>query len=299
MRNLTSTAAALALALSTIAAAQTYSVRTYPLEQLALAPGLVELSPNYLTLLEFPDTVQSVATGRSDLIDVTVDGRRIILRPTRTTGKTDLLVQVSGETAMFTIEIIEGNGMPRRYVLAPPEQPDPIVRGTTPNDEPSPTTDDEPSPTTDDEPSPTTNGELDPAPTPHDEPHTDGTPVDMRGASTTVAGERVPFEFTTEVDIRNDHELVFRYRLTNNGDTPIANDGTRLRILDENDRSIPHALIRMNPDGTLNRIGANKTEYGTVRIPNPPTGEFRIEWPLVEIGPGNTYVIDEILTRLE
>ncbi len=281
MRNLTSTVAALALALSAIAAAQTFSVRTYPLEQLALAPGLVELSPNYLTLLEFPDSVQSVATGRSDLIDVTVDGRRIILRPTRTTGKTDLIVQVSGETAMFALEIVEGNGMPRRYVLMPPEQPEPVVRGTTPADEPAPVADDEPA--ADD----------------GDAPAVQGTPVDMSEAgATTIAGERVPFEFTTEVDIRNDHELVFRYRLTNNGGTPIANDGTRLRIFDEDDRSIPHSLIRMNPDGTLNRIGASKTEYGTVRIPNPPAGEFRVEWPIVEIGPGSTYVIDEILTRL-
>ena len=282
MRNLISAIAALALCAA--AAAQTYSVRTYPLEQLALAPGLVELSPNYLTLLEFPDAVQSVATGRSDLIDVTVDGRRIILRPTRTTGKTDLIVQVAGETAMFTIDIIEGNGMPRRYVLAAPEQPEPVVRATSPADAPPPAPEPAPEPVT-------------PAPGVAPTPPVAETPAPE--TATTVAGERVPFEFRTDVDVRNEHELVFRYRLTNNGDAPIANDGSRLVVLDENDRSVPYVLIRMNPDGTLNRVGAHKTEFGTVRIPNPPAGDLRVEWPIVEIGPGNTYTIDDILTQLQ
>lgn len=277
MRNLTIAFAAFAFALTTIATAQTYSTRTYPLEQLSLAPGLIELSPNYLTLLEFHDTVQSVATGRSDLIDVTVDGRRVILRPTRTTGKTDLIVQVSGETAMFALEIIEGNGMPRRYVIVAPERPEPVVRASTPSDEPAPTQ--EP-------PAPASNAG-------------DATqPAALQAPHSSVAGQRVPFEFHATVDVRNEHELVFRYRLTNNGNDPIANDGSRLRILDPNDASIPYALIRMNPDGTLNRVNPGKTEYGTVRVPNPPSGELRLEWPVVEIGPGNTYVIDDILTRI-
>src|SRR5690606_8879340 len=97
---------ALALALAALAAtaaAREGAVTEYPLHQLNVQPGLLALGPNCLTLLEFPDLVETVATGRADLIQVEVDDNRILLRPTRSNGRTDLIVKVSGVNALFTI----------------------------------------------------------------------------------------------------------------------------------------------------------------------------------------------------
>ncbi len=284
-------------ALVTIASAQAYAVRTYSLDLLGQSPGPIKLSPNYLSILEFGDAIQSAATGRSDLIQTSVDGRRIILRPPRTTGNTDLIVQVGGHTALFTVEITDVDGMPRRYVIESPEP-----------DEPSPHTvaqaeanaADAESAEGESEAAAGVEGETAPEATSSPEaeaPQRD--PGGQAGDLATVSGDDVPFLFGTSVDVRNDFELVFRYTLENQGGHPIANDGTRLVILDENDETVHHTLVRMNPDGTVNRIGAGTTEYGTIRVPRPPSGELRVEWPIVEIGPGTTYTIDEIVARIQ
>src|SRR5690554_957972 len=98
----------LVLALATLiptAAAQDVVVKEYALNQLNSTPGALNLSPNFLTLLEFPDLVETVSTGRADLIQVEVDDNRILLRPTRTNGRTDLIVKVAGVNALFRVEI--------------------------------------------------------------------------------------------------------------------------------------------------------------------------------------------------
>ena len=289
----------------TIASAQGFALTTYNIEELGMRPGLIELSPNYLSLLEFEDTIQSAATGRSDLIQTSVDGRRVILRPTRASGRTDLIVQAGGKTAMFSVEIIEGNGTPRRYVIETPPAPEPHTRtetrgpgtnalGWTTPPEPRSTPAPQPAPEMEESPS------LDKELASRGIAGFEGNETNAGGdeASRTVTGRDIPFTFEATVDVRDGYELVFRYTLNNSGQHVIANDSTRLRILDSNDEPVQYTVVRMNPDGALNRINPTKTEYGTVRIPNPPEGELRVNWPIVEIGPGTTYNIDEIVTRI-
>src|SRR5690625_3184298 len=91
----------IAFLIAATAAAQGMVLTTYNIEELGRSPGLIELSPNFLSVIEFEDAVQSAATGRSDLIQTSVDGNTIILRPTRSAGSTDLIVQVGGRTTMF------------------------------------------------------------------------------------------------------------------------------------------------------------------------------------------------------
>jgi hypothetical protein len=55
------------------------------------------------------------------------------------------------------------------------------------------------------------------------------------------------------------------------------------------------------PRGSLNRIFPGEAEYGTVVVTDPPSGKIVLRWPLVEIGPGDEYLLtrelNEGLTR--
>lgn len=301
MRHARMLTALLALLLTTAVSAQGFALYYYNLNDLGRDPGVVKLSPNYLSLIEFDDPIQSAATGRSDLIDVQVDGSRIILRPARSVGKTDLIVQVAGKTALFRIEINEENGSPRRYVVQTPAPPQPVVRTEhrtpTPNSAVPNLTPTEPRTT----PAPTT-----PAPTTppaSEEPPASDVPLiepaePTQPASSTVSGRSVPFSFATTTDVASSEEIVLRYTLKNNGGNIIANDSTRLRILDPKGNPVEYTIVRMNPDGVVNRVRPGYSEYGTIRIANPPSSQLRIQWPIVEIGPGVTYTIDEIVVEL-
>lgn len=293
-RKVTVLLALLLASLATLASAQGFALYEYNLDDLGREPGVVKLSPSYLSLIEFEDPIQTAATGRSDLIDVNVDGSRIILRPARSVGKTDLIVQVAGKTALFRVEISEENGSPRRYVIETPEPPKPVVRTerstplsgrTTSNQQPAN--------------QPAASSERS-APSLQDTyGSTQTNQVEAPQEPTNrVTGKAVPFDFSTTADVVTPDELVLRYTLKNNGANVIANDSTRLRILDTRDNPVEYTIVRMNPDGVVNRIRPNYSEYGTIRIVNPPEDKLRIQWPLVEIGPGVTYTIDEILVDL-
>lgn len=305
MRHTRILTALLALLLSAAVSAQGFALYHFNLDDLGREPGVVKLSPNYLSLIEFDDPIQTAATGRSDLIDVNVDGNRIILRPARSVGKTDLIVQVAGKTALFRVEIAEENGSPRRYVVETPEPPTPIVRtersapaisNTGPVGVPTQTAAPRPA-----APAP----QVPATPSLEDElasrniPGFDqAQPQAQQQPSNRVSGRTVPFSFATEVDVATAEEIILRYTLKNNGGNMIANDSTRLRILDTNGKPVEYTIVRMNPDGVVNRIRPGYSEYGTIRVANPPAANLRIEWPLVEIGPGVTYTIDEIIVEL-
>lgn len=262
---------ALALALAALAAtaaAQEVVVTEYPLDQLNVQPGLLELSPNFLTLLEFPDLVETVATGRADLIQVEVDDNRILLRPTRSNGRTDLIVKVSGVNALFTIEIDGDNGRPRRYVVtkARPQQPAaPQDHAATVNTMPV---------------------------------HEEALGNTQVNAPAAQAPTPPPFEFTYSARLSSDERLTIYYTLRNASGNPIANDGTRLKVVDDLGE-LPYSITRMNPGGTPNRLMPGSEEHGVITAERPHFGQARVQWPVVEQGPGRTYVINELMVNIQ
>lgn len=287
----------IAFLIAATAAAQGMVLTTYNIEELGRSPGLIELSPNFLSVIEFEDAVQSAATGRSDLIQTSVDGNTIILRPTRSAGSTDLIVQVGGRTTMFILRISESNPSPRRYLINTPA-PKPRAASSLDWLQPLGTT--------------SANGlaiEQQPQEAPVAEPETEpvaqqqpaatAEPQSATSAESTVNGSTVPYEFTTVVDVRTGDEIVFRYTLRNTGRNTIVNDNGRLSITTNNGQPVEYTIIRMNPDGLLNRVNPGKTEYGTIRVSNPPATDLQIAWPIVELGPGTTHTIDEIVASLD
>jgi len=257
---------ALALALATLvttAAAQDVVIN-YTLDQLNTQPGKLDLSPNYLTLLEFPDLIETVATGRADLIQVEVDDNRILLRPTRSNGRTDLIVKVSGVNAMFRVEIDGDNGTPRRYVVTAAA----------------------------------------PAPAPAAPENVSTMPMQEEALGAThvnapaEAAPAAPFEFSYSARISSDNRLTIYYTLKNASQNPIANDGTRLKVVDDLGE-LPYSITRMNPGGSQNRLMPGAEEHGVITAERPHFGEARVQWPVVEQGPGRTYIINELMINIQ
>lgn len=299
--------ALLTLLLTSLVAAQGMVLTTFNVEELGRSPGVVELSPNFLSIIEFEDAVQSAATGRSDMIQTSVDGNSIILRPTRSAGSTDLIVQVGGRTTMFVLRISEANPSPRRYMVTSPApvtprsssldwlQPLGSRNGGLITEQPAAEAPVEPAAPAEQAPAPAPVA----APAPEPEPEPEVVAEEATPTENTVNGETVPYEFSTTVDVRSNDEVVFRYTLRNVGANTIVNDNGRLSITTNNGRPVEYSIIRMNPDGLLNRVNPGKTEYGTIRVSNPPSADLQIAWPIVELGPGTTHTIDEIVTSID
>lgn len=108
-----------------------YVLTTYDLSQLDARPGRVTVSPDVLTLLEFDDQVEDVSTARPDALTIEVSGNVIRLRANWRAGSTDLVVTVTNQTAMFTVDIDPESQTTRRYLIEKPKPPVPAGSGTT------------------------------------------------------------------------------------------------------------------------------------------------------------------------
>jgi hypothetical protein len=120
-------AALLAYVLFSTATAQT---ATFYLEDLLRKPATVYISPNYLTVIEVPQKVMRVSTGRPDLFKVEVSRGNVYIATVSTVGTTDLLMEVGPQIAQFKVVVTRGSG-PRRYVVAA-EKPIRIIKKNVP-----------------------------------------------------------------------------------------------------------------------------------------------------------------------
>lgn len=108
-----------------------YVLTTYDLNQLDARPGRILVSPDVLTLLEFDDQVEDVATARPDALTIEVSGNVIRLRANWRAGGTDLVVTVANQTAMFTVDIDPESRTTRRYLIEKPKPPVPASSSAT------------------------------------------------------------------------------------------------------------------------------------------------------------------------
>src|SRR5690606_29771056 len=90
-----------------------------------------------------------------------------------------------------------------------------------------------------------------------------------------------PFEFTYSARLSSDGRLTIYYTLKNASQNPIANDGTRLKVVDDLGE-LPYSVTRMNPGGPPNRLMPGSEEHGVITAERSHFGQARVEWPIVE-----------------
>lgn len=98
--------------------AQTFALRYFELRELFHTPGVVRLSPDYQTVIEFEGlSVERVSSGRSDQITAEVAGNTIRLRANQAIVNTDLTVTAGGQTALFQLKADTQPQTPRIYLV--------------------------------------------------------------------------------------------------------------------------------------------------------------------------------------
>ncbi|MDR7544748.1 MAG: hypothetical protein QN120_10940 [Armatimonadota bacterium] len=111
-------AATVALALVSVpGAVSAQTVRLY-LQRVAQRPAEILLVPGFLTILEFEDAVNAVATGNPSVVQlVDVTGGTVILRPRTGSGATDIVVSVGDVRALFRVRVASQPRTTHKYLI--------------------------------------------------------------------------------------------------------------------------------------------------------------------------------------
>jgi len=85
---------------------------SFGIEELEKHPGIVNLSPGFMTVLQFDEAIQEVKAGNPDLVAAEgskLDPSSIVLRPKLVSGRTDLRITLeTGRVANFVLNIRRG-----------------------------------------------------------------------------------------------------------------------------------------------------------------------------------------------
>ncbi|PZA07415.1 hypothetical protein [Meiothermus sp. Pnk-1] len=243
-------------------------LKTYYAEDLTRVPGIIEVSPGFTTVMDFWDTVSTLASAKGELLRVESAGPRILVSATQKAGQTDLVVEVAGRTLLFTLKIGPGTG-PRRYVIELSR-----ARGSV------------------SAPASTYIPPANPAPV----------PAPAQGASQAPAAPLAPetVRFTTTAQVPSDSKgtVTVFFTLENRGNRTLAADPGRLVITQGGNR-VAYSLKR-EPLRTL--INPGEAQSGLITLENVKPGEISLEWSLVEIGTGRALSLKRSVmagTRIE
>jgi hypothetical protein len=233
-----------------------YTLTTYDADVLETRPGEVVVGTRVQTHLEFTSPIEVASSARSDWFTFETSGNRLSLRANQASGKTDLMVVSGGRVALFILRIDDALDAPRRYLIAHQVTPPPAVgRGAMPG-------------------------------------------ADGYAADGPKGGEgELPawLSFQAEAIGAPNGVLAIQYALANESPYPLATDAVRLRIdhLDATGaaRKLPYTLARVAADGVTNRLPPGGVEFGTILLAERPDGPVRLSWPLVQIGPGESFTL--------
>ena len=237
-------------------------LRTYYADDLTRVPGLIEVSPGFTTVLDFWDTVSTLASAKGELLRVESAGPRILISATQKAGQTDLVVEVAGRTLLFTLKIGPGVG-PRRYVIE-------LSRSRGSVSAPAGTY----------------------VPPPRPEPQTSAP------APQPVHPDQVRFTTTAQVPSDGKGTITIFFTLENRGARTVAADPGRLVVTQGGNR-LSYSLKR-EPLRTL--INPGEALSGLITLEGARAGEIALEWGLVEIGSGRQLVLKRSVmagTRIE
>ena len=218
-------------------------LKTYYADDLVRVPGLIEVSPGFTTVLDFWDTVSTLASAKGELLRVESAGPRILISATQKAGQTDLVVEVAGRTLLFTLKIGPGVG-PRRYVIE-------LSRSRGSISAPAGTY----------------------VPPPRPEPQTSAP------APQPVHPDQVRFTTTAQVPSDGKGTITIFFTLENRGARTLAADPGRLVVTQGGNR-LSYSLKR-EPLKTL--INPGEALSGLITLEGARAGEIALEWGLVEI----------------
>lgn len=244
-------------------------LKTYYADDLTRVPGVIEVSPGFTTVLDFWDTVSTLASAKGELLRVESAGPRILISATQKAGQTDLVVEVAGRTLLFTLKIGPGVG-PRRYVIE-------LSRSRSVS-----------------APASTYAPPVSSAPAPQPQV---GSPQ-TNPAPQAVNPEQVRFTTTAQVPSDAKGTVTVFFTLENRGSHTLAADPGRLVITQGGNR-VSYSLKR-EPLRTL--INPGEAQSGLITLENVKAGEVNLEWGLVEIGTGRVLTLKRSVmagTRIE
>ena len=250
-------------------------LKTYYADDLVRVPGVIEVSPGFTTVMDFWDTVSTLASAKGELLRVESAGPRVLISATQKAGQTDLVVEVAGRTLLFTLKIGPGVG-PRRYVIELSRTSRSVSAPAGAYAPPAPP--------------------VSAAPAPQ--------PQDMSGASSpapqaaALNPEGVRFTTTAQVPSDGRGTVTIFFTLENRGNRTIAADPGRLAITQGGNR-LSYSLKR-EPLKTL--INPGEALSGLITLEGARPGEINLEWGLVEIGSGRQFALRRAVmagTRIE
>ena len=283
-----------------------YSLTELNTYYLKTRPGEIKISPNYLTVVEFESLITNVATGRADILNLEIADNTLLIKPTRSSGQTDLIVFIDGNTLLFTVNIDNGN-VPRRYTVT--SKTSSTLNTTRSVDRNSSRlanaasitqgSDNLPVPT-----APSTDSNLSittPTTTPSNPPTATHIPTQSNSLYTgttlsTITDLQYPLApqwlKKNMTIIRNGNELVINYAIINDGNNQLILDPAQLRLI-TNGNQLTYTQTSLSSPPSSN-LPSGKTEYGVILLMGVPEGTSVIlQWPLTELGTENTWLVQE------
>lgn len=258
-------------------------LKTYYATDLERTPGLLQLSPGFTTVVDFWDVVDSVASGKGELLRIEVSGPRLLLSAQQKAGKTDLVVEAGGRTLLFVVDIAPGT-TPRRYKV---ELSRPPRTGWTRGKElpvaPSSSFPGGPQKGNASLPSKPTQGEG-VAPSPEGEDRVASPQGEHR--------EEIQFITTAQVPSDASGSITVFYTLENRSGRSVAIDPSRLVVVQGGER-LPYTLKR---EPLRSVLGPGEAQSGLLVIKGARPGEVQLVWTLVEIGTGREIPLSRSVT---
>lgn len=86
-------------------------------DDLQVKAASTQVSPGYLTLIEFFQDVDQISSGRPDLLHVEAVGAKIYVSALARSGSTDLVIEVGARTQLLHVQIAPGNNTHRYQIL--------------------------------------------------------------------------------------------------------------------------------------------------------------------------------------
>jgi len=236
-----------------------HTVVQLDIKYLGSNPGRIETTPNFMTVIEFPDLITDVSTGRDDLHSIEVIDDRILLRPNRKSGTTDLVVKAEGFTALFVLEVIEGTPKPRRYVVKHTrelEQSNARAQLQT--------------------------------------QYVEARQADSESGNN-LGYLELPEWINVQVEARREaNQVVLFYTITNHGRNDLVTNAERLRFMTFQGKEIEYSISRLDAD-RYGRVHAGSSESGVIKVTSPPSKSFYLSWPFSEMGTSETYLLSRTI----
>jgi len=235
-----------------------YVERVYDVRDLMTRPGIVVLTPGFLTIVDVDEQVEQAVSARSDLFEMRVFGNSIYLRPTKRAGTTDLVVTAGGRVFMLRLVVDDKNFTTYRYRVRYPRQEGVEVPSSdlTPVRRGSPST----------PPSKEGTGEA------KEKPVESSLPLQVE-FTLTRAGEGVLLE----------------YRALNSGRNPVVLDPARLRVKGGGGE-VSFRLLWREGAAVPGRLLPGESERGAFLV-DRVTLPLEVVWAATEIGAGRTFTV--------